>query len=139
MVENRDILARWWSCVGLLGEMWWLVGGHLMAHCVGHTLFRFWASLFGYVGAHSVEIWWLIVRRCGGSLCEDLVAHCLDIWGLTLCRFGGSLFGDLGAHSVEIWWLIVWRCGGSLCGDLVAHCLEMPGLTLWRLKLTKNR
>ena len=71
-----------------------------------------------------MEMWWL--RRCGGSLVGDAVAH----YGDVVAHFGDvvahykdvvALFRDLLAHcwrcawwlSMEMWWLIV--------GDVVAH------------------
>ena len=63
----------------------------------------------GDVVAHQKR-WWLVVRRCGGSLrrcggsSEEVVASCQEMWWLIK----------------EMWWLIR-RGGGSLSGDVVAH------------------
>ena len=70
----------------------------------------------GDVVAHQKR-WWLVVRRCGGSL-----RRC----GGSLRRCGGSS-EEVVASCQEMWWLIkeMWwlirRGGGSLSGDVVAH------------------
>ena len=62
--------------------------------------------------AHCLETLWFIGLRCGGSLLEYVVAHCLF---------------EMVAHCLNMWWLIDWICGGSLLEYVVPHCLEMWG------------
>ena len=49
--------------------------------------------------AYWSEMWWFIVRRCGGSLVGNVVAHCLEKWSFIDRRCSGFLFGDVVFHS----------------------------------------
>ena len=68
--------------------------------------------------AHCLEMCWLIVCRCGGSLFGYVMAHCLEIlWLIT---------DEVMTHCLEIVWLLmVWIRDDSLLKDGMAHCLDI--------------
>ena len=63
------------------------------------------------------NVWWLILYRCDGSFCIDVMAYFVDIvahWRCvgSFCRCGGSFCIDVMAYFVDI--VAHLRCGGSL-------------------------
>ena len=58
--------------------------------------------------AHCLEMCWLIVWICDGSLFGDVVAHCLEIlWLIT---------DEVMIHCLDMRLLIGGKCGGSQVG-----------------------
>ena len=79
------VVVSWKRCGGSRVEMWWLMGGDVVAHG--------WRCGW-FMGGDVVVPWW----RCGGSRVE--------MWWL--------IGGDVGSSWVEMWVVHGWRCGASI-------------------------
>ena len=79
--------------------------------------------------AHWLELWWLIVWRCGGLLIGDVVGYWLEMWRVTGWRCGGLLVGvgDMEGYWLEMRRVAVWRCGGLLVGYVVMSMCWLLG------------
>jgi hypothetical protein len=79
-----------------------------------------------------VQVWSILVYKCGQCLCKSVVNACVQVWSILVYKCGQYLCTSVVNTCVQVWSMLVYKCGQYLCTGVVNACVQVWSMLVYK-------